>query len=133
MGTDGSSRRFRHHFAACGGNLNRNQCGSVVESCRTLCSPLISPPLLTIIVFRRTTNIDFLTTIQGGDEYMNKLLTVDQAADRLGLKASTIRAWILRRKLGFTKVGAKAIRVPEAEVERVAEAGFVPPVPERGR
>ena len=63
----------------------------------------------------------------------SRLLTVDQAADRLGLKASTIRAWILRRKLGFTKIGAKAIRVPEAEIERLAQAGFVPPAPERGR
>ena len=60
----------------------------------------------------------------------SRLLTVDQAADRLGLKPSTIRAWILRRKLGFTKIGAKAIRVPEAEVDRLAEAGFVPPAPE---
>ena len=63
----------------------------------------------------------------------SRLLTVDEAADRLGLKPSTIRAWILRRKLGFTKVGAKAVRVPEAEIDRLAQAGFVPPVSDRSR
>lgn len=62
-----------------------------------------------------------------------RLLTVDQAADRLGLKPSTIRAWILRRKIGFTKVGAKTVRVPETEVDRLAQAGFVPPAPEHLR
>jgi excisionase family DNA binding protein len=84
-----------------------------------------------LIVISRITNIDFRTIFQGGDDMSSRLLTVDQAAERLGLKPSTIRAWILRRKLGFTKIGAKAIRVPEAEVDRLAEAGFVPASPER--
>ena len=46
------------------------------------------------------------------------MLTVKQAADRLGIQPATIRAWIFRREnLDFVKVG-RAIRIPEDAVER---------------
>ena len=46
------------------------------------------------------------------------MLTVKQAADRLGIRPATIRAWIYRREnLDFVKVG-RAIRIPEDAVER---------------
>jgi excisionase family DNA binding protein len=54
-----------------------------------------------------------------------KMLTVRQCAEILAVKESTIRAWLLHRKLAKVRVGARAIRIPVAEVERLIEAGFV--------
>jgi excisionase family DNA binding protein len=53
------------------------------------------------------------------------MLTVDEAAWELGLKASTIRAWLLRRKnISFVKVG-RCVRIPRSEVERLIRENTV--------
>lgn len=55
-----------------------------------------------------------------------KLLTVAQAADLLGLKPSTIRAWILRRKhLAFVRCG-RAVRIPAQAVAEFIERNTIP-------
>jgi excisionase family DNA binding protein len=46
------------------------------------------------------------------------LLTVTEAARMLGLKETTVRDWILRRKIDYLKLGAKAIRIRREVVER---------------
>ena len=61
------------------------------------------------------------TTDKGG-----RLLTVDEAAARLGVKTPTIRAWVWQRKIGFVKVGAKCVRIRSSEIDRVIERGAVP-------
>ena len=53
-------------------------------------------------------------------------LTVDQAADELGLSPHTVRAWIARRIIGHIRLGTRAIRIPVAEVLRLLEEGAVP-------
>jgi excisionase family DNA binding protein len=53
------------------------------------------------------------------------LLTVEQAAAALALKPSTIRAWLLRRKLPFVRVG-RAVRIPAEAVEKFIEQNTVP-------
>ena len=53
------------------------------------------------------------------------LLTVDQAAERLGLKPATIRFWIWQRKIRFVRIG-RAVRIPVAVVEDIIERGTVP-------
>jgi excisionase family DNA binding protein len=53
-------------------------------------------------------------------EYMKKLLTVAEAAEALSLKVSTIRAWLLRRRLPFVRCG-RSIRVPSEAVESFIE------------
>jgi len=58
-------------------------------------------------------------------EPMKTMLTVRQAAQRLGLRESTLRAWILRRRLTFTRLG-RAIRIPSDVVDRLIEDGTVP-------
>jgi excisionase family DNA binding protein len=63
----------------------------------------------------------------------DKLLTGAQVAERLGLKPVTIRQWIAKRKLASVKVGDRAIRIPESEVAKLIERGFVPALPERTR
>lgn len=57
---------------------------------------------------------------------MRRLLNVKEAAEALGLKAATIRAWILRRKISYVRVGSRSIRIPAGEVEKLIERGFVP-------
>lgn len=54
-------------------------------------------------------------------------ITVAEAAVRLGLKPSTIRKLILTRRIGYRKIG-RAVRIPEAELERLIRAGYRPPV-----
>ena len=62
-----------------------------------------------------------------------KLLTVVEAAERLGMKPATIRLWLAKRKLGHVKL-SRAVRVPESEVERMIEEGTIPArEPRRGR
>lgn len=53
------------------------------------------------------------------------MLTVAQVADRLGLKPATIRLWIAKRKLAHVKL-SRAVRVPEAEVERLIRENTIP-------
>ncbi len=53
------------------------------------------------------------------------LLTVAQAAERLGLKPATIRFWIWRRKIRFVRIG-RAVRIPESTVQEIIERGTVP-------
>lgn len=54
------------------------------------------------------------------------LLNVDQWAAKLGIKPSTVRAWLLRRKIAYVKIGKRAIRIPLSEAERIINEGFVP-------
>jgi excisionase family DNA binding protein len=55
-----------------------------------------------------------------------KLLTVAEAAERLALKESTVRAWLLARRLAKVRVGRRAVRIPVDAVERLIAAGTVP-------
>ena len=41
-----------------------------------------------------------------------RLLTVKQAADEMGLSARTIWAWVYQRKIGVVRLG-RAVRVPQ--------------------
>lgn len=55
-----------------------------------------------------------------------ELLRVEQVADRLGLKVSTIRAWLLARRISKVRVGRRSVRVPSTEVQRIIDEGLVP-------
>lgn len=55
-----------------------------------------------------------------------RLLRVEEAAEFLNLKPSTIRAWLLRRKLPFVRIGERAIRIPRPALEEVIACGTVP-------
>jgi excisionase family DNA binding protein len=59
-------------------------------------------------------------------EIVSRLLRVPEFAERLGLRPSTVRAWILHRRISFVRVGTRAIRIPETEAQRLLAAGFVP-------
>ena len=53
------------------------------------------------------------------------MLRVEEAAQELGLKPSTIRAWILRRRITYVKLN-RAVRIPRVEVERIIREGTIP-------
>jgi excisionase family DNA binding protein len=58
------------------------------------------------------------------------LLTVEEAATRLGLQSSTIRRRILERKIDYVKNG-RAVRIPLETVERIIATGFRPALSEQ--
>jgi excisionase family DNA binding protein len=61
---------------------------------------------------------------------MQRLLTVVEAAEALNLKPSTIRAWLLRRKLPRVNCG-RAVRVPVEAIAQFIERNTVPAKEER--
>jgi excisionase family DNA binding protein len=56
---------------------------------------------------------------------MGLLLTVNEFAARTGWKPCTVRKKILRRELGYIKMG-RSVRIPESELERLITNGFRP-------
>ena len=61
---------------------------------------------------------------------MTQLLTVKQAADALGLKVATIRAWVARRKLPRVNCG-RAVRIPAEAIAEFIERNTIPAREER--
>ena len=58
---------------------------------------------------------------------MKQMLTINEVAQRLGLRLATIRSWIWKRQIGYVKV-SRAVRIPADEVERLIESGTRPAV-----
>jgi len=59
-----------------------------------------------------------------------KLITIREAANRLGLKESTIRKYILKRQIAYVKPSVRAVRIPIVELERILAAGLRPVIPQ---
>lgn len=55
----------------------------------------------------------------------NDLLTLSEVADKLSLKVSTLRAWVLRRRIPYVKLG-RLIRIRRADVEALIADATVP-------
>ena len=53
------------------------------------------------------------------------LLRIEEAAALLRLRPSTLRAWILRRKLAYCKVG-RLVRIRRCDVDALLADSFVP-------
>lgn len=56
---------------------------------------------------------------------VGRLLTLRECAERTGHRESTWRAWVLRRKVPFYRVG-NSVRVSERDLENLVEKGRVP-------
>jgi len=54
-----------------------------------------------------------------------KLTTVRQASEILGISSHTLRAWIAARKVEAVRLG-RAVRVPMTEIERLIADGRIP-------
>jgi excisionase family DNA binding protein len=54
-----------------------------------------------------------------------ELLTIREAAQRLGLKEKTLRRWVGLRRIEYIKAGERAVRISSAEIDRLIESGRV--------
>lgn len=59
---------------------------------------------------------------------VGELLTLPEAAGILKLKVSTLRAWILRRKVPYIKLG-RSIRLRRSDIDALIEDALVPARP----
>jgi excisionase family DNA binding protein len=57
---------------------------------------------------------------------MEELLRVSQFAKDSNMRESTVRAWLLQRKLSFIRLGGRSIRIPKSELARLVDEGTVP-------
>ena len=55
----------------------------------------------------------------------SELMTIPEAAALLRLRPSTLRAWVLRRKLPYCKVG-RLVRIRRCDVDALLAASLVP-------
>jgi excisionase family DNA binding protein len=55
---------------------------------------------------------------------MERLLKIREAAERTATRESTWRAWILRRRVTFVKMG-RAVRIPESALEALIAKGTI--------
>lgn len=62
----------------------------------------------------------------------NRLLTVRETANLLGLKPGTVYLYLRTHQIGFIRVGRWAVRVPQSEVQRLLQLGHVPAVVSEG-
>ena len=53
-----------------------------------------------------------------------KLLTIAEAAERLRVRARTVRRWVSLRKIEYVKAG-KSVRISEEEIGRIVREGTV--------
>ena len=51
------------------------------------------------------------------------LYTVREAAKLLTLKESTVYRWIFDKKIHPRKIGTRAVRIPQAEIDRILGTG----------
>jgi excisionase family DNA binding protein len=58
--------------------------------------------------------------------FVEKLLTVPEAAGRLRLQPSTVRKWLFERRLGYVRVGRRAVRIREADIEKLLRDNYTP-------
>jgi len=58
--------------------------------------------------------------------FVEKLLTVPEAADRLRLQPSTVRKWIFERRLAFVRIGRRSIRIRAEDVEKIIHENYTP-------
>lgn len=56
----------------------------------------------------------------------SELLTVKQAADHLNVKESTVRKWILLRRIAYAKPGGRVVRIRRADLDTLIEDSTVP-------
>ena len=59
-------------------------------------------------------------------EIVSELVTIKEAALMLRLEVSTIRAWVLHRRIPFVKLGGKRVFFRRQDLEALVAASLVP-------
>jgi excisionase family DNA binding protein len=57
---------------------------------------------------------------------VGKMCRVDEVAERWGMSTKTIFDWIGQGRIDVVRIGKRALRIPESEVERILQEGFCP-------
>lgn len=65
-------------------------------------------------------------------ELKARLLTVDQAAEALGVAPATVRMWIWKRQIAYAKI-SRAVRISSRTIEEIIQRGTVPALRFDGR
>jgi len=60
----------------------------------------------------------------------SELISIAEAAQRLGLRPVTVRQWAAARKFARVRLGRRVL-IPVSEIERLIERGLIPALPER--
>jgi len=58
---------------------------------------------------------------------MRRLLTIQAAADRLGISPKTCYEWVYERRLPVVRLG-RCLRIPDVELEKLIEDATIPAV-----
>lgn len=51
------------------------------------------------------------------DQYMDKYISIEEAADYLGVKTSTVRSWIKNKGMPHYRVGGKLLKFKRSEID----------------
>ena len=70
--------------------------------------------------------------IQVPDRMPGALLTVDEAAQRLGVSKYTLRGWVSQRRIPYVKIGRRTLFNP-TDLDNLIKASTVEPRKPRGR
>ena len=71
-------------------------------------------------------------TSAGAAQNAGALLTVDEAAQRLGVSKYTLRGWVSQRRIPYVKIGRRTLFNP-ADLNNLIKASTVEPRKPRGR
>jgi len=64
-------------------------------------------------------------------EKVSELISVENAARRLGLRPVTVRQWANARRIERVKLGRRVL-IPQYEIERLISENTIPRLPQRG-
>ena len=59
-------------------------------------------------------------------QFSGKLFRVPEVAEILNIKEATVRKKVLLRQIGVVHLSARAVRIPQSEIDRIIGEGFVP-------
>lgn len=60
-----------------------------------------------------------------------RLLTIREASERLGLRESTLRKWVLQKRIAYCKLG-RSVRLPAGIVEKMIRESYREAIAEGG-
>jgi excisionase family DNA binding protein len=60
-----------------------------------------------------------------------RLLTIRAASEQLGLRESTLRKWVLQKRIAYHKLG-RSVRISSDEVEALIRKSYRPQLTEGG-
>ena len=61
---------------------------------------------------------------------LGRLLTVEEVAEVLGLRVSTIRRMILERRIDTVRPSRRSVRIPQQAVEQILKTNYRPAIGE---